>query len=56
MGPADAARALRLIGAATVLPVHWGTFPALAGRPEELARQTDATVLQLQPGDTWRAG
>jgi hypothetical protein len=36
--------------------VHWGTFPALAGRPEELARQTDATVLQLQPGDTWQAG
>jgi L-ascorbate metabolism protein UlaG (beta-lactamase superfamily) len=55
MGPADAARALRLIGAATVLPVHWGTFPALAGRPDDLARQTDATVLQLQPGDTWQA-
>ena len=56
MGPADAARALRLIGAATVLAVHWGTFPALAGRPDDLARQTDATVLQLQPGDTWQAG
>jgi L-ascorbate metabolism protein UlaG (beta-lactamase superfamily) len=56
MGPADAARALRLIGATTVLPVHWGTFPALAGRPEDLAAQTDATVLQLQPGDAWRAG
>jgi L-ascorbate metabolism protein UlaG (beta-lactamase superfamily) len=56
MGPADAARALRLIGARTVLPVHWGTFPALAGTPDQLASQTDATVLRLQPGDTWEAG
>jgi L-ascorbate metabolism protein UlaG (beta-lactamase superfamily) len=56
MGPADAAHALRLIGAGTVLPVHWGTFPALAGTPDELASQTDANVLRLQPGDTWEAG
>lgn len=55
MGPSDAARALKLIGASTVLPVHWGTFPALAGNPDELARQTDATVLRLQPGETWQA-
>ncbi len=53
MGPADAARALKLTGARTVLPVHWGTFPALAGNPDELARQTEAKVLRLQPGDTW---
>lgn len=56
MGPADAGRALRLIGAGTVLPVHWGTFPALAGRPDDLVSQTDAEVLRLQPGDTWEAG
>ncbi len=55
MGPADAARALKLIGAQTVLPVHWGTFPMLAGRPDDLASQTDATVLRLQPGETWQA-
>jgi L-ascorbate metabolism protein UlaG (beta-lactamase superfamily) len=55
MGPSDAARALKLLGASTVLPVHWGTFPALAGNPDELARQTDATVLRLQPGETWQA-
>ena len=55
MGPTDAARALKLIGAQTVLPVHWGTFPALAGRPDDLASQTDATVLRLQPGETWQA-
>jgi L-ascorbate metabolism protein UlaG (beta-lactamase superfamily) len=55
MGPSDAARAVKLVGASTVLPVHWGTFPALAGTPDELARQTDATVLRLQPGETWQA-
>jgi L-ascorbate metabolism protein UlaG (beta-lactamase superfamily) len=56
MGPSDAARALKLLGSSTVLPVHWGTFPALAGNPDELARQTDATVLRLQPGETWQVG
>ena len=55
MGPADAARAVTLIGADTVLPVHWGTFPALAGRPDDLASQTDAEVLRLEPGETWEA-
>jgi L-ascorbate metabolism protein UlaG (beta-lactamase superfamily) len=55
MGPSDAARAVRLLGATTVLPIHWGTFPALAGTPDELARRTDATVLRLQPGETWQA-
>ncbi len=55
MGPADAARAVELVGAEVVLPVHWGTFPALVGRPEELAAATPATVLRLQPGETWEA-
>jgi L-ascorbate metabolism protein UlaG (beta-lactamase superfamily) len=55
LGPADAARALALIGATTVLPVHWGTFPVLAGTPDQLASRTDATVLRLEPGETWKA-
>ncbi|MGH2428312.1 MAG: metal-dependent hydrolase [Candidatus Limnocylindria bacterium] len=55
MGPEDAGRALALIGAPTVVPVHWGTFPALAGTPERLADHTDARVVELAPGDTWEA-
>lgn len=55
MGPADAGRALELIGAATVIPVHWGTFPALAGTPAQLRDQTGVEVVEFAPGDTWEA-
>jgi L-ascorbate metabolism protein UlaG (beta-lactamase superfamily) len=55
MGPADAARALALIGARTVIPVHYATFPILAGTPTELAESTDAEVVSLEPGETWEA-
>ena len=53
MGPRDAGRALELLGAPTVLPVHWGTFPALAGTPIHLKDHTDALVLELLPGETY---
>ncbi len=36
MGPELAARAARMIGAPKVIPIHHGTFPILAGTPEEL--------------------
>ena len=55
MGPADAARAADLVGARTVIPVHYGTFPILAGTPAELQATTKATVVELQPGETWEA-
>jgi L-ascorbate metabolism protein UlaG (beta-lactamase superfamily) len=55
MGPADAARAVALIGAQTVIPVHYGTFPILAGTPAELQAATGARVVELQPGETWEA-
>ncbi|HET6818951.1 MAG TPA: metal-dependent hydrolase [Candidatus Limnocylindria bacterium] len=55
MGPRDAGRAADLIGAATVIPVHYGTFPILAGTPDELAAATSARVVALEPGDTWEA-
>ena len=35
---------------AEVLPVHWATFPVLAGRPDDLASQTDATCCAWSPG------
>jgi L-ascorbate metabolism protein UlaG (beta-lactamase superfamily) len=55
MGPADAARAVALIGARVAIPVHYGTFPALAGTPAQLAAATDAQVVALEPGESWEA-
>ncbi len=39
MGPAGAARAAKLLDVRTVVPVHHGTFPILAGTPEELREE-----------------
>ena len=55
MGPADAARAVALIGAKVAIPVHYATFPALAGTPASSPRRTDAQVVALEPGETWEA-
>jgi L-ascorbate metabolism protein UlaG (beta-lactamase superfamily) len=37
MGPAGGAQAARDVGAKTIVPMHFGTFPVLTGTPEELA-------------------
>ena len=53
MDAAQAARAARLIGAPTVVPIHYGTFPILAGTPAELAAALEGsgiTVAVLEPG------
>ena len=54
MGPKEAAVAVRLLDVQLVLPIHWGTMPQLAGRPEELAKLLDAPekVALLSPGDS----
>jgi len=58
MGPREAAVAVELLGVRDVLPVHYGTFPVLAGRPEELRSELDARGLRhvrvhgLTPGET----
>jgi L-ascorbate metabolism protein UlaG (beta-lactamase superfamily) len=36
MGPREAALAVQLLGVREVIPVHYGTFPILAGTPAEL--------------------
>jgi L-ascorbate metabolism protein UlaG (beta-lactamase superfamily) len=36
MGPREAAIAVELLGVAHVIPLHYGTFPILAGTPDEL--------------------
>jgi len=54
MGPEEAALAVELLGVKRVVPCHWGTFPALTGTPDALARLTgpDVTVERLEPGDS----
>ena len=56
MGPREAAYAIRLLGVHHVVPMHFGTFPALSGRPDALRELTkdlkDFEILTLQPGET----
>lgn len=57
MGPKAAAVAARYIGAKTILPIHWGTFPPLVGRPAELEKElagSGMTVIHTEPGKTIR--
>jgi len=57
MGPEAAAVAARLLGVRQVVPMHYGTFPVLTGRPENLKRLVDPygiDVLVLEPGEMAR--
>jgi L-ascorbate metabolism protein UlaG (beta-lactamase superfamily) len=53
MGPREAGVALELLGTKRCIPCHYGTFPLLAGTPEELRRHASGVdVIELQPGET----
>lgn len=55
MGPEQAAAACDLLGVKKVMPMHWGTFPALTGTPgrlRELVASKGVEVLDLKPGET----
>lgn len=55
MDPHQAAHSARMLGVKQVIPMHYGTFPALTGRPEELAEklQKDGVqVLTIEPGQS----
>lgn len=56
MGPREAAMAIRLLQAPHVVPMHYGTFPALTGRPERLREITEdikgLEIHTLKPGET----
>lgn len=60
MDPRGAAVAVELLGVKHVLPIHYGTFPLLAGTPDELRVELDARGLRdvevhaLKPGETLR--
>ena len=54
MGPARAAKAVQLLRVKTVVPMHFGTFPILVGRPNQLQELVGpgVKVLDVKPGDT----
>ena len=56
MSPREAALAIRLLGVKHVVPMHYGTFPVLTGRPETLRELTqDMAGLEihaLKPGES----
>jgi L-ascorbate metabolism protein UlaG (beta-lactamase superfamily) len=58
MSPREAAVACRLLKVKKVIPMHFGTFPPLTGRPEQLAQLIQGSgteVWALEPGKsvTW---
>ena len=53
MSPKRAAKAVELLDVKTVVPMHFGTFPALVGRPSQLQELVGrrVKVLDIKPGD-----
>jgi len=53
MGPREAAYACKLLKSKFVIPMHFGTFPVLTGRPSALQKLVpDVEVLEMKPGVT----
>jgi L-ascorbate metabolism protein UlaG (beta-lactamase superfamily) len=53
MGPREAAVAIELLGVRRVVPCHYGTFPLLAGTPDELREHAAGVeVVAPEPGET----
>ena len=53
MGPREAAYACRLLKPKTVIPMHFGTFPVLTGRPGVLQKLVpEVEVKEFKPGET----
>ncbi len=61
MGPREAAMAVGMLGVQRVVPVHYGTFPILAGTPQQLRDELtrlglgDVEVIAPEPGEATSA-
>jgi L-ascorbate metabolism protein UlaG (beta-lactamase superfamily) len=58
MDPEQAARACRMLHVEKVVPIHWGTFPVLRGKPADLeeairSHGVATEVVTLKPGESW---
>ncbi len=53
MSPREAAHACKLLKPETVIPMHFGTFPILTGKPGELQQLApEVKVVEFKPGQT----
>ena len=53
MSPREAAYACKLLQPKFVIPMHFGTFPPLTGKPSELKKLLkDVEIVEMQPGQT----
>jgi len=53
MSPREAAHACKLLKPKVVIPMHFGTFPPLVGRPADLKKLvTGMEVVEMKPGET----
>ena len=53
MSPREAAYAVGLLKAKTIIPMHFATFPVLTGRPGELQKLVpNVEVREMKPGET----
>jgi L-ascorbate metabolism protein UlaG (beta-lactamase superfamily) len=57
MGPIEAACACKFLRANKVVPMHYGSFPALTGTVEEFSKelasqQVDTQLVELKPGES----
>jgi L-ascorbate metabolism protein UlaG (beta-lactamase superfamily) len=53
MGPREAAYACKLLQPQTAIPMHFGTFPVLKGRPHDLQKLVaHVEVREMVPGET----
>ena len=53
MDPREAGLACELLGISRVVPSHYGTFPLLAGTPDELREHAPGVeIVALEPGDS----
>lgn len=56
MDPVQGAMAVRMLGSKVVIPMHYGTFPALSGTPDQLRELTKdiagLQIVDLKPGET----
>ena len=59
MGPNDAVEAVRLLDPKHVVPIHFGTFPAIEQDPAlfqaDVHERTEARCVVMKPGQVWES-
>jgi len=61
MDPVEAAKAVELVKPKVAIPMHYGTFPVLYGKPEDFRSEVsklcvNTKVVVLKPGETYEFG